>query len=324
MGSPLSVVVFGVSDLDESTAFYRDVIGLDATEETHWSGDDFDSLWQLPPGSSARTRLFSLGDSPVGRILAVEFDAPDRKTVPLPDERTYRAFWNINLYVSDIYAAVEYLKKQGCRIWSEPFEYIISDGMGGWTEAVIIGPDNATTVLLELPQDVETKVGVVGIETDVQSKTKAGFSQIATTSHSVSSFDKALSFYRDVVGMEPIIEEVMSDVALNRLNSRPDDGQTRWAFIKGDHFLGKVVISYPMNYSVPDRTSVAVPPNIGYLAQGFTVPNLADTAAACVSAQADVFSPSQLTSIPGIGEVETMIVRNPGSGGLTLLFTEPA
>lgn len=323
MGSPLSVVVFGVSNLDESTAFYRDVIGLDATDETVWSGAEFESLWHLPAGSAGRTRLFSLGDSPVGRILAIEFDAQDRKTVALPDERTYRAFWNINLYVNDIYKAVDYLKEQGCRIWSEPFEYIINDGMGGWTEAVVIGPDLATTVLLELPQDVETKVGVVGIETDVQTKTKAGFSQIATTSHSVSSFDKALEFYRTVVGMEPIIEEVMEDVPLNRLNSRPDDGQTRWAFIKGDHFLGKVVISYPMNYTVPDRTSIAVPPNIGYLAQGFIVPDMEKAALACAQLKAEVFSAGQSTAIPGIGITEAMIVRNSGSDGLTLLFTEP-
>lgn len=321
MGSPLSLVVFGVSDLDETTAFYRDVIGLDATDETIWSGAEFEHLWQLPEGSSGRTRLFSLEDSPVGRILAIEFDAAKRDLVPLPDERTYRAFWNINLYVNDIYAAVEYLKKQGCRIWSEPFEYIINDGMGGWTEAVAIGPDYTTTVLLELPQDVETKVGVVGIETDVQSKTKTGFSQVATTSHSVHSFEKALEFYRTIIGMEPIIEEVMEDVALNRLNSRPDDGQTRWAFIKGDHFLGKVVISYPMNYTVPDRTSIAVPPNIGYLAQGFILPDMEKAVLDCAGMEVEVFSSAQSTTIPGIGRTETMIVRNPGSNGLTLLFT---
>lgn len=156
MGSPLSVVVFGVSNLDETTAFYRDVIGLDATAESRWSGTDFEALWQLPEGAKARTRLFSLGTSNVGRILALEFDAPNRRIVADIDQRTFRAFWNFNFYVDDIDAAVKHLKKHNCRIWSEPRKYEMGKGVGSWTEAVAIAPDNITAVLLQLPTNEDT------------------------------------------------------------------------------------------------------------------------------------------------------------------------
>lgn len=322
MGSPLSVVVFGVSDLDETTAFYRDVIGLDATEETVWSGAEFESLWQLPAGSAGRTRLFSLGGSPVGRILAIEFDAQDREMIAHPDERTFRPFWNINLYVDELDPIIEHLKKKGCTIWSEPVDYYVTEDVGAWREAVAIGPDNITIVLLQLPKDTNTKVGEISLGSDT-ARTRFGFTQVASTSHSVLSYDKSFAFYRDVVGMVPIFEEIMADPALNRLNSRPENGRTQWAFIKGDdNYLGKVVISCPLNYKVPDMTNVSVPPNIGYLAQGFMVTDMDQALSDCAKLQAETFTSPQYTNLPGIGQMQTMIVKNPGSDGLTLLMVD--
>lgn len=324
MGSPLSVVVFGVSDLDETTAFYRDVIGLDATDETNWSGKDFESLWQLPAGSSGRTRLFSLGDSPVGRILAIEFDAPNRQVIALPDERTFRPYWNINLYVDALDPIITHLKQNNCRIWSEPYDYKTSDDVGTWREAVAIGPDNITIVILQLPKDTKTKVGEISLGSDA-ARTRFGFTQVASTSHSVDSYDKSFAFYRDVLGMTPIFEDVMSNPKLNLLNSRPEHGQTQWAFIKGSSsYLGKVVISCPLNYSVPDRSGISLPPNIGYLAQGFDVANMTKAVSACETLQTQTFSPQQVSEIPGLGSVQSFIVRNPGSDGLCLLMSGAA
>lgn len=322
MGSPLSLVVFGVSNLDQTTAFYRDVIGLDATDEELWSGPAFESLWQLPTGSSAKTRLFSLGNSPVGRILALEFDSSDRQLIALPDERTFRPYWNINLYVDDLDSTLSYLKSKACRVWSEPKEYYVTEDVGVWREAVVVGPDNITIVMLELPKDAKTKVGEISLGSNT-ARTPYGFTQIASTSHSVNSYGKAFAFYRDVIGMAPIFEEVMSEPDLNILNSRPKDGRTQWAFIKADdEYLGKIVISCPLNYSVPDRSQISVPPNIGYLAQGYVVDNMPKTLSACDALNTDTFSPCQVTKIPGVGEVQTIIIRNPGSGGLTLLIAD--
>ena len=50
-GSPLAVAVVGARDLDASLRFYVDVIGLDAGPETHWEGESFERLWDLPAGA---------------------------------------------------------------------------------------------------------------------------------------------------------------------------------------------------------------------------------------------------------------------------------
>ena len=323
MSSPLSLAVFGVSDIDEATSFYRDVIGFDATDEVVWSGSEFEALWHLPKGSTARARLFSHGHSKVGRILALEFDAQDRVIISDSDERTFRAFWNINVYAEEIHSAVKHLKENNCDIWSEPYEYDVGGGVGAWMEAVILAPDNVTLVLIELPTEGGGDMSAdVGKDTAAKSKTKYGFSQIATTSHSVSSFDKAHAFYSAVLGMDTIVEQIMDDPRLNKLNSRPDDGRTRWAFMKGDDSLGKVVISHPMNYEVRNRTDVAVAPNIGYLAQGFSVSDINKVTPACAAVDAEIYSPLCAVDIPGVGPAKAIIARNPGSGGLTFIYSE--
>ena len=50
-GSPLSVAVIGVANMDASLAFYCDIIGLTASAPRIWDGEQFEKLWKLPPGT---------------------------------------------------------------------------------------------------------------------------------------------------------------------------------------------------------------------------------------------------------------------------------
>ena len=58
--SPLSISTLGVESLDRSLAFYRDVIGLTASQPVTWSGPEFEQHWQLPAGASAPAALMSI------------------------------------------------------------------------------------------------------------------------------------------------------------------------------------------------------------------------------------------------------------------------
>ena len=73
-GSPLSVAVIGVADMGASLHFYRDLIGLTASDKVVWSGPGFETLWQLPAGSKADAVFCELPDYPVGRVLLLDFD----------------------------------------------------------------------------------------------------------------------------------------------------------------------------------------------------------------------------------------------------------
>ena len=94
-GSPLSVAVIGVADMEASLHFYRDLIGLTAHDKVTWSGSAFETLWQLPAGSSAEAVFCELPNYPVGRVLLLDFNAETREEIR--GEETARAYGLVNL-----------------------------------------------------------------------------------------------------------------------------------------------------------------------------------------------------------------------------------
>ena len=80
-GSPVSVVVIGVENLDTSLQFYADTLGLTVAESRNWNGAEFAAYWQVPAGTTARCAFLQHGADPVGRIQLMEFAAPNRKFI---------------------------------------------------------------------------------------------------------------------------------------------------------------------------------------------------------------------------------------------------
>lgn len=326
-GSPLSVAILGVSTVETATAFYRDVIGLDRSPIEVWKGAAFEKHFRLPAGSSARAATFSNRSSPgigpkVGRVLAVEFDAVNRKMIPQPGDRTYRGLWNLNFYVDDIRAMTKKLQGQGFNFWTEPVGYEVSTKAGRPVEVLFDGPDGLAINLVELTGDENSDVGRMKKEIAKLGRTPTGFTQVSTTSHSISDRDRALAFYTEVLGMHVHIDAVLDKPETNHFLGRPRDAKTRATFVMGAHQFGKVALSHPMNYAVPEKVALAVPPNIGYLAQGFAVPSLDDALGVAARVGAEPFSDPVDIEMPGIGKVRAAIVRNPGSGALMDLFEE--
>ncbi len=324
-GSPLAVAVLGVSSLANALPFYRDVIGLSASPEVTWRGMAFERHFALPPGSSALAVMLSApwttGNGPqVGRVLALEFNATDRKRIAQPGDRTYRGLWNLNFYVDDIRATTKALQARGFNFWSEPVGYEVSAEGGSPVEVLFDGPDNLAINLVELTGGPTSTIGKLRAEVDTLGKSSTGFTQVSTTSHSIIDYTKAFAFYSQVLGMTPHLDAVLAKPETNHFLNRPRDAQTRATFMAGAHQFGKVALSHPLNYTVPDRTPLAVAPNIGYLAQGFCVPSLAKALERCALVGAHSFSAPVEIEIPGIGPVSAAMVRNPGSGALMQLF----
>jgi catechol 2,3-dioxygenase-like lactoylglutathione lyase family enzyme len=326
-GSPLSAAILGVSSIDTAMAFYRDVIGLDASPVVTWSGEAFEKHFALPKGASAQAAMFSFQGSAgagknVGRVLALAFDGKDRKTIPQKGDRTYRGLWNLNFYVDDIRATTKILQAKGFDFWSEPVGYEVSSKAGAPVEVLFDGPDGLAINLVELTGDDTTTVGRLRIEVAALGKTKAGFTQVATTSHSVVQRDKALSFYTQVLGMQVRIDDILGKPETNHFLGRPPEAKTRATFVAGNHQFGKVALSHPENYAAPNKVPLAVPPNIGYLAQSFRVPSILRAMDSCKAVGAEIFSPMMEIDVPGLGLVAAFIARNPGSGALMHLYED--
>lgn len=313
-GTALGISICGVEDLGGALEYYRDLVGLDVLEDGTWAGKDFEEHWRLPAGSAARAALVGFGDSPVGRVLLLEFDASHRARVRPNKERAFYGLFNLNFYCYDIPAAVEELKARGYDVWSDPLTYNVSARAGQPTEVLYDGPDGIIINLVQPAGGGGTAVAEMKAYLDSHGVTSRGFTEVATSSHRVKDREPAFAFHRDVMGQEIFIDATLGSESTNQLWTLPDEARTRATFMRGAHPFGKVVLSQPLNYRPPDFVPRAVAPNIGYLAMVFPVPHLAAALeAADLGADGVINSPTEL-AIPGVGKRTVAVIRAPGSG----------
>ncbi|MCS7002263.1 MAG: VOC family protein, partial [Dehalococcoidia bacterium] len=289
--SPLALSVISSARLDESLRFYRDHIGLTPSPPMVWSGSAFEAIWGLPPGATATATLLSAAGSTVGRVLLVQFDAPDRELIRARGERRFYGLANLNFYCFDIHAQAQRLTAAGYPTWTAPTAHTISATVGTPTEVLLEGPDGVVINLVQLAEGDHTRIGEMLRYLRARGTTPTGFTEVVTSAHCVRERAAPLAFYQRVLGMEILIDEVLSRPENNGFLSLPPDAQTAVVFLKGAHLFGKVCLSIPLNYHAPDLGDRARAPNIGYLAMAFDVPDLAIAARACMETNAEIFCP---------------------------------
>jgi catechol 2,3-dioxygenase-like lactoylglutathione lyase family enzyme len=319
--APVSAVVIGARNLDDSLKFYAGTLGLEVAESRTWQGPEFERYWHLPAGSKARCAFLEHGADPVGRIQLMEFDAPDRKLVRPPDIRRATGLFNLNIYASDMAKDYAKLRSQGFNFWSEPARNNFGPAVGETLEGAFDGPDGVVINLIQLlSDDPKTVIGHIVAFIAEYGRTPTGFTSVVTTAAGVLDMDKALAFYYGPLRMTLFIESVLKGAVTNRALCLPEHCETRSVIVQGAHEYGKIALATPMNYEVPNLVRDAVPPNIGYLAQSFQVADLDEAAKGCATVGAAVFSAPMDIDLPGRGRCASMIVRNPGSGALQELF----
>ncbi len=319
-GAFVSVATVGVEDMAKSLHFYRDLHGLDADAPVEWKGADFEKFWHLPAGSSATAVFLHAWDSPVGRILLLDFHAKDRrKTRPTKPPRAYGLF-NLNFYTADIWKEYERFKALGYEFWSEPVQHKFEGNVGAPIEVVFEGPDGVLINWVELAAtDPKQRIGMMKAYVEEHGRTRTGFTPVVTTASCMKDIKKAQEFYEKVLKMGVHINQVLDSPGYVKFQRVPEGGRTHVTFMQGNHMFGKIAMSQPLNYPVPDMTPVAVAPNIGYLAQTFVVPDLAQTERDCAALGVEVYTPRMTIDFPGMGKRMITTVRNPGSGALQQL-----
>ncbi len=322
-GSPLHAAVIGTSDIVKSLSFYRDVIGMTVIVDETWQGEAFEHHWQVPRGMSAHAVLLQADDSGVGQVLLLQFDADSGRRIRDEGVRSAYGLFNLNLYVDDVHKVADELKKQGFDLWAEPVAPDFENKEGHSIEAVFDDPDGVAMNLIQLVGgDENSFIGRVRMEVETTRKTRTGFTPVATSSHIAKGGEAAISFYRDVLGMSVAMDLEMSTPDANEMLGRPRDGKTRTAFLEGPHPFGKIVVSSPVDYELPDNVPAAVAPNTGYIAQTFLVPDIEQACTEALDLGGALFSSAASLHFPGLDRRDALVLRCPGSGALIELISE--
>ena len=271
----LNFAMVCVENLAQSIEFYSGIIGLKASPIFEYQAEE-NNIWNVPEGTQIRQSICRREKSEIGQLLLIEF--PDLKGEYIRSDLNagmVRGFWNINFYVQDILKSVEVLESKGYFSWSKPAEHQIGDNVGTPIEVIVDGPDGIAINLVQLPKNSENQsIQEMCKYFNANGTTEKGFTEIVTTSHCVSNTKAAKEFYSGALGMHQMFSDELSSKISNQFLRRPDDGRTLVTFMQGSHFYGKIALSEPINYSVPNNISNACPPNIGYFGQGFLIPDI--------------------------------------------------
>ena len=316
-GSPLAAAVIGARDLDSSVRFYRDVVGFQLLGRQRIDGEAFEQHWGLPPGASAEVAYLRSNDLAVGGIQLIEFRAESRHDIWT--QRGFLAFGlcNINFYTPDIHKASDYLVNHGCIRWTAPTHYDLQSDVGAPTEVVLTGLDTVPINLVELStDDPDTTIGEMRAFVESIGYNPQGFSPVVTTAHIVPDLDLATRFYQRVLNMTVMFDDELNLEETNNFLGLPADGRTAIRFLQGAHLFGKIALAQPLNYSCTDLSQVAMPPNVGYIAQQFFVDDLGAALDACVDLNCQIYTGPVKTELPGIGQGHSFVVRHPASQGL--------
>ncbi len=325
-GSPLHAAVIGARDLDASTAFYRDLVGLDVVDEGRLQGPAFERFFHLPAGSQARYAALANRGDRVGRIVLIAFEAKDRKPIRTDEGQRGYGLINVNFYTPDIAAAVRRFEAAGYEMWSQAVLYDVSAHAGAPTEVKFDGPDTVVINLIELTtRDLSTSIGRMRryVEEDYGYNAQ-GFTPVVTTQHTTPDRDAEIGFYREALGMGIRHMATLDEPGHNVFSRLPEGAVTLCAFIQGAHMFGKIGLDQPVNYPCPPQVEAAVAPNIGYIAQAFLVERLDVAMAGAARAGAKPYSPASDIEFPGLGDVWAAMVRSPGSGALIALVEASA
>jgi catechol 2,3-dioxygenase-like lactoylglutathione lyase family enzyme len=186
-------------------------------------------------------------------------------------------------------------------------------------EVLLEGPDGVAVNLVQPLGGPDTFTGRIRAQVERHGMTRTGFTPICTTAHCLYDMSASVSFYRDVLGMRVVLDEVLGKPETNYFLARPPNARAHTVFVAGDHFFGKVALNQPLNYEVAERLPQAHAPNVGYLAQGFAVPDLGEA----VRRLEQTGTPYQWRPVPPMREFggERLVqLRVPGSGGFALLY----
>jgi len=251
-GSPLSIAVIGVDNMAESLGFYQGIVGMDVIGEETLRGLRFAGHWRMPPETRVQAVLLQAGDMPVGSIMLMGFVDPRRERIRARRERQMIGLMNLNFYVADIHAAYRDLSAKGYEFWWPPKQHTLSAGVGQETGALLEGPDGVIVNLIQLDStDEATRIGRMRKYFLEEGSTSTGYSPVVTSAHGVHTRDKAVPIYRDLLGLEVVIDEPLGA-----------EERTHWTFLQGAHHFGKVALGQPLNYQAEDLTPFAVAPDL--------------------------------------------------------------
>ncbi len=189
----VAMIGFTVADMDRSVRFYEDVLDFAKADDVRIVDPAYDRLEGVF-AAQARIVHLKLGEETVE--LTQYIAPPDGRPIPVPSRSNDLWFEHMAIVVRDMEQAYAALQKHGVRqISPEPITIPASNVPAAGIKAIKFrDPDNHNLELLWFPEGK-------GAERWHKPSNRL-FLGIDHTAISISSTEKSLAFYRDLLGMQ--------------------------------------------------------------------------------------------------------------------------
>lgn len=151
--SPMVRSALMVADLDRSTQFYQEVLGLD---ETWYVGELSDGnahqLLGMPAGCLTRARILKAPGPAWGMVGLFEISAPTPATGTMDSQRINQGETCLVFYHADLDRVLTLLEQQHCKVLCPPLLLTV-DGQSRQREMTFRDPDGVLINLIEWNPD---------------------------------------------------------------------------------------------------------------------------------------------------------------------------
>lgn len=289
MFSELQVTTVGVSDLQRSVEFYRDVFGYVIADAAELSGGELERVWQMPHGTRARCAVLGPDGAATGLLRLVSFDAPGERIWRQYERRQDYGHYALNIRVANIDATLDRIAAHGGQRRSGPTRWSPSPQLPAW-DSLSYDPDG---VLLDVFQiDAAADSPLADFDRDC--------SEIQTVAIHVSEARSSAKFYgamgyielydKLVEGLEGFFG-LPAGTALHNIN----------LYVPGQPACGRVELAQYVGFPGRQQRERAVPPNLGILSASIRTDDLPSAGAQLRAMDAEPVSEAAQLDLPPYG-----------------------
>jgi catechol 2,3-dioxygenase-like lactoylglutathione lyase family enzyme len=257
-------VCIGATDLEATTRFFSEGLGLSVLEEGVVAGPGYADLWGVRDEQALRVRLLGHRGVERGRLRIVEALAPP----PPPHRLTDLGIFDVDFLVRDPDQVAARVRKAGFPLWTEPGSYQV--GTLTIREAIAEPPDGLRSALI---QDT-------GSPSALRDRPELAVSEATITAVGVDDLEHGLAFYRSVFQIEPLRVFDIRNRELNALLRIPETVTLRVALL--DMPPARLELIQVVDGAQPgqDIRPRQRPPRAGFQGNAVWVASLADALAA--------------------------------------------
>jgi len=197
MFSEINQVGITIRDIEENLALYRDTLGLKIECDFEASGPAWEKVTGIH-GIKFRRIILKKEGMDTGKITLLNFFTPQSRPFPF-DRKPYDiGLYDFGFEASDIDKSYKLVIERGFS-FDSTVQPVIIDGNTVAREASIQAPDGVHVMLAQIlykPSETQKEGHIISSEMD----------HVVIV---VRDYERSLRFYRDILGLKPIIENVL-------------------------------------------------------------------------------------------------------------------